>query len=148
MIDLELKERCVAALQEMSTREVFETVFVPECGNRMSYESFKRSMRKWKHRASTDTLNAGTYPQFVAHGATVQVDGSGKITQAWIKQSADIDWNEIRDIIAANVPKSDIQPTRDTGPTMLEIPLFDMHFGVADYHTYDESLADILAIVE
>jgi len=148
MIDLELKERCVASLQEMSTREVYDTIFLPEYGHRMSYESFKRSMRKWKHKASIETLNAGTYPQFTAHGATVQVDGSGKITQAWIKQSRDIDWDSIREVITADLPKSEITPTAVSGSTMLEIPLFDMHFGVASFVTYADALADILGIVQ
>lgn len=147
MIDLELKERCVAALQEMSTREVFDTIFLPEYGHRMNYESFKRSMRKWKHKASTATLESGTYPQFVAHGATVQVDGSGKITQAWIKQSRDIDWDSIRGVLLTDLPKSSVTPTTVSGSTMLEIPLFDLHFGIASFDTYADALADILGIV-
>lgn len=146
MIDPELKKRCVDALQSMSMREVYDTIFLPEHGG-MKYESFKRSMRKWKHRASTATLESGTYPQFTAHGATVQVDGSGRVTQAWIKQSMDIDWNSIREVITTDLPKSEITPTTVSGPTMLEIPLFDMHFGVASFDTYKEALSDILWVV-
>lgn len=147
MIEIELKERCVAALQDMSTREVYDTIFLPAHGG-MKYESFKRSMRKWKNHAPTDTLHAGTYPQFSAHGATVQVNGNGKITQAWIKQSKDVDWDAIREVLLTDLPKSDIEPTRGAGTTMLEIPLFDLHFGVATFDTYKEPLADILGTIQ
>ena len=136
----------MAALAEMSTREVYDNIYVPECGNRMNYESFKRAMRRWKHKASTYTLERGTYPQFVPHGATVQVDGDGKITQAWIKQSKEVDWDEIVDKLST-LPKSDVIPTKISGETMLEIPLFDMHFGVATFDTYKDSLSDILGTI-
>lgn len=148
MIDYSVREQCVEAVQHMSTREVYDTIFLPRYGHIMKYESFKRAMRNWKHKASTETLNAGTYPQFVPHGATVQVNGEGKITQAWIKQSKDIDWDEIHDILLTGVPKSTIVPTTVSGTTMLEIPLFDLHFGVATFDTYADALSDILGTLQ
>lgn len=148
MIDYKMRERCIDALQCMTAREVYEKIFVPEYGKSLKFESFKRAMRRWKHSyAPIDTLHSGTYPQFVAHGATVQVDGDGKITQAWIKQSKDIDWGEIRELITSDVPKSDVVPTTLSGDTMLEIPLFDLHFGVATLETYKCALADILGTI-
>lgn len=148
-MDYALKEKCVAALATMTTREVFDKVFVPEYGNRWSYETFKRQMRIWKRKAYADEnmLASGTFPQFTPHGATVQVDRDGKITQVWVKQHADVDWLEIRDIIMREVPKSDIRPSIVSGETMLEIPLFDMHFGIADLEYYKDTLSDLLGIV-
>lgn len=115
----------------------------------MSYESFKRSMRSWKRKAYADEkyLAAGTLPQFVPHGATVQVNSQGEVTQVWVKEHADVDWLAIRDIITEGMSPSDIQPNRVGGESMLEIPLFDMHFGVATFDYYRETLADILGIV-
>lgn len=148
-MDYALKERCVAALATMTTREVYDKVFLPEHDGRMSYESFKRKMRDWKRKAYADKqiLASGTFPQFTPHGATVQVDRDGKITQVWVKQHADVDWLEIRDIIMRDVPKSDIRPSIVSGETMLEIPLFDMHFGIADLEYYKDTLSDLLGIV-
>lgn len=148
MIDYGMREKCLAALETMQPRQIYDTIFTPQYGTSLQYESFKRAMRRWKRsRADTDTLYAGTYPQFTAHGATVQVDGNGKITQAWIKQSKDVDWAEIRETLTADLPKSDITPTTVSGSTMLEIPLFDLHFGIASFDAYKDALADIIGTI-
>lgn len=133
----------------MTTREVFDNIFVPEYGNRWSYESFKRQMRNWKNKQFADekTLTAGTYPNFSPHNATVQVDAKGNIVQAWIKEKQEIDWLHVRDVLASGIVQSDIQPSTLSGETMLEIPLFDMHFGIATFDTYKEELSEILGII-
>lgn len=134
----------------MPTREVYEKVFLPEHGGEYSYESFKRRLREWKHKtfADDDTLCAGTYPLFTAHNATVQVNAEGRITQAWIKQQKDtLDWLKIKEIITKDAPQSDIQPATLSGETMLEIPLFDLHFGIATLKTYRNELAEILGLI-
>lgn len=148
-VDYALKAKCVSALSSMTIREVFDNIFVPEYGNHYSYESFKRRMRDWKRKKMADdgTLAAGTFPNFTAHNATVQVDSFGNITQAWIKQAQEIDWLSIRDMMADGIPKSDIEPSTLAGDTMLEIPLFDMHFGVASFDTYKCELGEILGII-
>lgn len=106
-------------------------------------------MRLWKREQLADEgiLSAGTFPNFAAHGATVQVDGAGNITQAWIKQHNEVDWLHVRDLLMGGVQPSDIQPSVLSGDTMLEIPLFDMHFGVASFETYQEELSEILGII-
>ena len=133
----------------MTTREVFDKIFVPECGNRWSYESFKRQMRNWKNKQFADekTLTAGTYPNFSPHNATVQVDAKGNVVQAWIKEKKEIDWLYVRDMLASGIVKSEIVPSTLGGETMLEIPLFDMHFGVASFDTYVYELSEILGII-
>ena len=144
-----LKAKCVAAVGTMPTRDIYDKIFVPEYGGKITYESFKRRLREWKHMAFADEglLAAGTFPQFLPHGATVQVNGSGEITQVWVKEHVDIDWLAIRDTIISGMVPSKIEPTNLRGATMLEIPLFDLHFGVADFDYYSETLGDILGII-
>lgn len=151
MIEYSLKARCVRASQSMKKRDVYERIFLPEIGGEYAYESFKRRLRDWKRKqlADDDTLLAGTYPGFTAHHATVQVDKEGRITQAWIKQQQDtLDWIKIRELLVKGLPVSDIKPSRITGETMLEIPLFDLHFGVATLETYRNELSEILGLIE
>ena len=151
MSDLAFKTECVEALSSMTTRQIYETIVVPQYGDRWTFESFKRKLRDWKKKAYADSnmLAAGTFPKFQAHDATVQVNAEGRITQVWVKQQQEIlDWVGIKNYITSGVQKSDIKPSRLSGETMLEIPLFDLHFGVADFDTYKESLSEILGIIE
>ena len=149
MIEYALKVKCVRAAQTMTAREVYEKIFLPEHEG-MGYECFRGKLRLWKKRqlADEDTLQAGTYPNFTAHSATVQVDKEGRITQAWIKQQQDtLDWLKIRDLLVKGLPASDIEPSLIGGDTMLEIPLFDLHFGVATLETYRNELSEILGLI-
>lgn len=149
MIEYSLKAKCVSLLDTMSMRQIYEQVFRPE-HDTMSYETFRHKLREWKRKALADekTLACGTYPMFTAHAATVQVDGEGRITQAWIKQQQEtLDWLKIRNIVCKDATPSDIVPTTITGKTMLELPLFDMHFGIADFDCYKESLSEIMGII-
>lgn len=145
-----MKEKCVAAVENATMREVYENVFVPEYGTRMAYETFRHKLRDWKKKAYADGsyLACGTFPDFTAHDATVQIDRNGQITQVWVKQQADSeDWNKIREIILSGAKPVDIQPTTVSGKTMLEIPLFDMHFGVATLSDYHFTLSELLGII-
>lgn len=150
MVEYSLKVKCVKAAESMTAREVFEQVFLPEYGEAYAYESFKRRLREWKRRrmADDDTLCCGTYPNFTAHNATVQVDSKGRITRAWIKQQHDmLDWIKLREFLSEEVRQSDIAPSSIPGDRMLEIPLFDMHFGIADYEYYKAELSEIVGII-
>lgn len=149
MIPYSLKAKCVSLSSTMTAREIYEQIFQPQ-HDAMSYDTFKRKLREWKKKPMADemTLSRGTYPSFTAHAATVQVGSDGRITQAWIKQQQDtLDWLKIRNIVCKDAPKSDITPTSVSGKTMLEIPLFDLHFGVADFECYRDSLSEILGII-
>lgn len=131
-------------------REVYERVFVPEYGTRMSYETFRHKLRDWKKKACADSayLACGTFPQYTATGATVQIDKDGRITQAWVKQQAeDADWQKIHEMVVKGAKPADIKPSGVTGATMLEIPLFDLHFGVAGLDYYSETLSELLGII-
>lgn len=150
MIDNAMKVKCVESLKKMSTREVFDRVFRPEYGDVWTYETFKRQMRNWKHKAGADSslLMAGTFPKFQPNGATVQVDANGRVTQLWIKQQREmLDWIGIRKFLTEGIKPVHIEPTTISGETMLEIPLFDMHFGIADLEIYRDSLAELVGII-
>lgn len=149
MIDYSLKVRCVEAARTMREREVYEKIFLPEHEG-MSFKCFHSKLQEWKkkRRADDDTLQAGTYPNFTAHHATVQVDKEGRITQAWIKQQQDtLDWIKIHELLVKGLPASDIKPVQITGETMLEIPIFDSHFGIATLETYRGALSEILGLI-
>lgn len=149
MIEYSLKAKCVSLMGEMTQREIYEKVFRPEHST-MSFETFRHKLHEWKKKTMADeyTLSCGTYPSFTAHAATVQVAADGRITQAWIKQQQEtLDWLKVKNIVCKDAPKSDIMPTSVPGDKMLEIPLFDMHFGIADLEYYKETLSDILGII-
>lgn len=49
-----------------------------------------------------------------------------------------------------NLPKLEIEETKlsKAEEYMLEIPLYDMHFGIADYEYYKQTLIEVLEIIE
>lgn len=150
-IPLDLKMRCVELFESgLTARQVYNDVFAKEHEG-MSFESFHRKLRAWKRKRYADdmTLGTGTYEGFTAHNATVQVGADGSITQAWIKQSAeDVDWEAVAEVVKSAAPVCPLFPAptdEDTG--MLEIPLFDMHFGVAEVGDYNDTFARIGALL-
>ena len=148
MIPYEVKAACLdARARGMNSREIYEQIFVPAIDNPCTWNAFRRAIRKWRARyAPTDTLDAGTYPGFTAHGATVQVDASGNITQAWIKQHTEVDWDKIAAMLAEGIEPVKVEPCTAQGDSMLEIPLFDMHFGITN--DYCRQLEEITGIVQ
>ena len=135
----------------MSAREIYDSYYKLNVDNPQIFTSFRRSIGKWKHKAYADdlTLNAGTYDGFVAHDATVQVSAKGEIIQAWIKQKAgDIDVEEFLKAVGERVEKFEYTPCNfDNSFDMLEIPLFDMHWGVAFMDHYEPTLNSILDLI-
>ena len=148
MIPYDLKVRCVEALKDMTYRDVYNTIFHPEY-ERSSFETFKRKVQMWRKKALADaeTLEMGTYPGFTAHGATVQVDSDGRVVQAWIKQTDSTDWDEIIDALREGIDVRHVDGEINGGDTMLEIPLFDCHFGVATFDDYEPILKEIVKII-
>ena len=137
-IPLEVKQKCVEMKRSGKTsREIYDSYFF-KVHDRMAYETFKAKLKQWQKMTFADehTLSAGTYPGFVAHGATVQVNGHGDIVQAWIKEHADD--NQLEELIAAikeNTAPIVYERVEDTTvePDMLEIPLFDQHFPLDEH---------------
>ena len=151
-ISVEIKKTCLEMLAAGDTvSDIYHGYFKHQFNNPQCYEAFSRSIRKWKQKTFPDetTLVSGTYDGFIAHDATVQVSRSGEIVQAWIKQSAtDIDFDEFLRVISEKVDKYEYTPRSiDKSFDMLEIPLFDMHWGIAFMDHYEETLKSILDLI-
>ena len=151
-IPVKVKRTCVEmSYSGKTTRDIYYNYYRNEVQNPQTYESFKRAIRKWKHLLHADdlTLDAGTYEGFIAHNATVQVSGKGEIVQAWIKQRADdVDPEEFIRAIGGKVEKFEyMSGSFDDSFDMLEIPLFDMHWGVAFLDYYESTLKTILDLI-
>lgn len=151
-IPLKAKKECCRLKQEGRTaREIYNNYFTEQVESPCSYEAFRRALNKWKNIVFPDdtTLECGTYEGFTAHNATVQVSKSGEIVQAWIRQNVnEFDLEELVAALKTSVepyaytPKCDPEADR-----MLEIPLFDMHWGVSYMEDYESVLDEILSLV-
>ena len=151
-IPVEVKKTCCQMKSDgKSYREIYKDYFTKATNSDATYDSFRKMMFKWskKHFPDDVTLEYGTYDGFIAHDATVQVSKSGEIVQAWIKQKAsDFDPEDFLEAIRENVepfvyvPEQQIESSR-----MLEIPLFDMHWGVAFMDYYETVLNDLLDLI-
>lgn len=151
VISIDVKRECCRMKREgMTNAEIYE-YYKNEVDCTCSRSSFRGMLNKWmkKHFADEMTLECGTYEGFIAHDATVQVSKSGEIVQAWIKQKAGVFDPEdfltaIRDSVEPHIytPNDRVDASR-----MLEIPLFDMHWGVAFMDYYEPVLNDILDLI-
>ena len=150
MIPYDVKRKCVE-LSNQGKRygEIYDEHIKPY--GTMSFRSFARRMAEWKSKVVGDdkTLEAANLAyKFTPHASTVQVNGKGEVIQAWIKQHTEDRLEELIEAIKANTPIAQIQPkVIKEADGMLEIPLFDMHFGIADMEYYRDTLAEILALV-
>lgn len=150
MIPNEVKRRCVELSKKGVRYEDIYREYIKPYGT-MSFRSFSRRCAEWKAKVAEDdrvTEAANLAYQFTAHASTVQVNGKGEVIQAWIKQHTEDGLEEILAAIKDNTPVAKIEPTiKEEAEGMLEIPLFDMHFGIADFAFYEQALKDILSIV-
>lgn len=151
-ISIEIKKKCLEKWKNgVPLREIYDNYFKKQFERPQNYESFRHSIRKWSTKIFADdfTLMSGTYEGFVAHDATVQVSANGEIVQAWIKQKAeDTDPEEFLKAIRESVDSYKYEPkTFENANSMLEIPLFDMHWGVAYMDYYEPVLNQILDYV-
>lgn len=152
LIPVEVKKTCCKMREEGKTyREIYNDYFVDNVSDPTSYESFRHLVYKWmkKHIPDETTLECGTYNGFIAHDATVQVTKNGEIVQAWIKQkTAGFDEEDFLEAIRDSVEPFVYEPCeRPDASRMLEIPLFDMHWGIAFIDYYEPVLYDILDII-
>lgn len=152
VIPIQVKKTCLQMLSEGKTRkEIYNEYFIKNVDDPACYESFRRMMHKWSRKIYPDetTLEAGTYDGFVAHNATVQVSKTGEIVQAWIKQRADdFNFEDFLEAIRESVEPFEYTPKElYIQKRMLEIPLFDMHWGIAFMDYYEPVLNEILDLI-
>ena len=150
MIPYDVKRKCVAlANQGKSYREIYNEHIKPY--DPMAFRSFARRMAEWKSKIVADdkTLEAANLAyKFTPHASTVQVNAKGEVIQAWIKQHTENRLEELLEAIKDNTPIAQFKPkVIDGAEGMLEIPLFDMHWGIADIDFYRDTLSEILEIV-
>ena len=152
IIPLELKKKCCELkLSGLSYRQIYNDVYIPAMGETMTEPSFKKCLNRWVRKIYPDdlTLDAGTYSGFTAHGATVQVNANGEIIQSWIKQTV----NPVDPESFINAIVEKVEPYKyelhhsDDSENMLEIPLFDMHWGVAFIDHYSATLDAIIKVI-
>lgn len=143
------KRMCVdLSSRGVSYREIYNK-HVDDPG--MTYRSFCRRMPEWRHKFLKDEekLEAANLSyKFSPYASTVQVNGSGEVVQAWIKQNTESWIDEVIAAIEKHITPAKVEPAPyEPSDRMLEIPLFDMHFGIADYEFYKGILARILEVV-
>lgn len=117
------------------------------------FEGFKRMIQKWRKKIEADDeiIEKGNLSYgFIPHSTTVQVDRNGEITQSWIKsKSEDRFYSELLETIKEYKPVDVIKESAmEIQNKMLEIPLVDMHFGIADFEYYRQTLDDILLLID
>lgn len=152
VIPIQVKKTCCRMRSEgKAPIEIYREYFVHNVEDPATSDAFRGMLHRWMKRRQPDdtTLECGTYEGFTAHDATVQVSKSGEIIQAWIKQKAnDFDPEEFLKAIKESVDRYDYNRIDHFDATrMLEIPLFDMHWGVAFMDHYEPVLNDILDLI-
>lgn len=150
MIPYDIRRKCVELARQGKTyAEIYDEYIKGH--STMSLRSFKRRVAEWKQKIDVDQEvidGASLAFKFTPHASTVQVNGKGEVIQAWIKQHTENRIEELLEALRDNTPVMQISPTKhEQAEGMLEIPLFDMHFGIADLEHYRDTLAEILAII-
>ena len=152
VIPIEVKRICCQLYGEgKSVREIWKEYYCNSVEDPAKLDSFRCMLHRWRKQRYADdtTLAYGTYEGFIAHDATVQVSKTGEIVQAWIKQKADsFDTEGFLEAIRETVDPFVYVPERnDYANRMLEIPLFDMHWGVAFMDHYEPVLNELLDLI-
>jgi hypothetical protein len=150
MITREMKRKFVElANSGMSYSQIYKEHIEGNSG--MSFRTFSRRMAEWKQKLAADDAmleNANIAYKFTPHASTVQVNAKGEVIQAWIKQHTEDRMEELLEALKDNTPVTQVYPIKqEEAEGMLEIPLFDMHFGIADMEYYKDTLVEILGIV-
>ena len=151
-IPLKVKKECCRMWREgMKPKDIYRNYYTKQVENPCSLKAFRSLLSKWRKQTFPDdaTLECGTYEGFVAHGATVQVSKTGEIVQAWIKQNANgFDVDEYLAGVLDKIERYEYKPQNDSSSDrMLEIPLFDMHWGVMYLEYYKIVLDDVLELI-
>ena len=151
-IPIKVKRECCRMKRSgADNRTIYDEYYINQVDDPCNFAAFRGLLNRWmKYNYPDDTtLECGTYEGFVAHNATVQVSKTGEIVQAWIKQRAsDFDPEELIRVIRDNVDPYHYEPKYDeSADRMLEIPLFDMHWGISCFKDYEPVLRDVLELI-
>lgn len=151
-IPLKVKKECCRLKREgHSNKEIYNEYYSIQIDKPCNREAFRSLLNRWMKKTFPDdtTLECGTYDGFIAHNATVQVSKNGEIIQAWIKQKPeDFSLDDLVQTLKENVEHYEYISKQNTSANrMLEIPLFDMHWGVSFFEDYKTVLENVLDII-
>ena len=151
IIPIEVKKKCIELNQNMTAREVYKDYYSKHYD--LSFDSFKRQLKRWKKKviADDELLETGNLSyNFTPHATTVQIDKNGEIVQSWVKsKTEDRLLLELIEAVKKNTPHEKIDIVyKEEAKGMLEIPIFDMHFGIADLEHYKPTLQEILLLID
>ena len=151
-IPIMVKRECCHMKEDgNSNRDIYDNYFCKQVDKPCTFSAFRGMINRWMKKTFPDdlTLECGTYEGFTAHNATVQVSKTGEIVQAWIKQRADeIDLDEFVKALKEHVEPYECESQNDPSANrMLEIPLFDMHWGISFLEDYESVLNDLLDLI-
>lgn len=142
-IDYALKRKCAEmAISGVPYREIYNSTFAP-AHTGMSFETFRHKIVKWKKKKWADdkTLEVANLDWgFTPYAATVQVNGAGSVTQAWVKQKSTRSEAEIlleidkhfAELSRENFVPPTIKPM--LGSMMAEVNISDLHLGKLCWH--------------
>lgn len=151
-IPIKVKKECLRLRSEgVKVREIYDRYFTLNVTSPCCYNAFRRRLLEWAEMQFPDdtTLECGTYEGFTAHNATVQVSKTGEIVQAWIRQNVnEVDLDELVRSLKENVTPYIYTPYYlPEADRMLEIPLFDMHWGISFIEDYEPVLKSVLDLI-
>lgn len=154
-IPIEVKKKCVSMAAEGKTARQIYTEYYSKTpyNNSSNLASFKRTLRTWKGKVEADSklLEAGNLGYgYIPTRTTVQVNAQGEVVQAWIKSHTSDDiYLELIEEIKKNTSHKVFEIIHKPEATgMLEIPFFDMHWGIADLEHYLDALNDTLCLID
>ena len=151
---LDIQKKCVSMVENGSTaREIYLSYYSKEVDPNLSFLSFKRKLAMWKKKdyPNSDILQKARLDEKqMPYAATVQIDKDGNHVQSWIRtKSNDSLYMELIDEIRDVKPIPYRRIVKKEGKQgMLEIPLYDLHFGISTIEDYEETLNDILTLLE
>jgi hypothetical protein len=151
-----LKQRCVALFESgKSYREIYN-FYISVMGQTQSFKSFRITLRRWKKKVSLDEKiikdqqilhDVNIALGYNMNKATVQYNAQTKeIEKVWARiNESTSSVNQLIEVIKDVKPiQVEIDPIEVKEKRLLEIPLFDSHFGVSDYEYYKPTQAKIM----
>lgn len=145
MIPKELKLECIRLKDEgVPLKKIYREHFQAGSESTMSLSSFQRKLNYWKRKYSEGA--EPSVPNFKPRWGTVHYDDKGNIIQEWVRGDNKRDWQEeiLEAILNTKPLEVEFNPEqRMCVDTMLEIPLFDMHFGIADFEHYSGTQSEV-----
>lgn len=152
VIPIEVKRKCIEMQKQgMTAREIYNQYYSLHYDTKLT--GFQSMLKRWKRKIKADDeiLETGNLNyNFTPHATTVQIDRDGEIVQSWIKSKAEDNLyleliDNIKNLPPLKIEKTELETIEDY---MLEIPLYDLHFGIADLEHYKETLQEVIDIIK